>query len=182
MPSKQSAPMLPIAPMLPSRKRQISAHAAAAAWSSSRGSNAVQLRTTERVPRRQRSGSTPHDPITADQRSLPDLLLLARRPPLPGLASIFAIREQLHSQSPRVTNTALIWTDPLILPIPQKYLSTCAALTSSAPPTCPNPHSLFAAPLPCGTAFPLPPDAISCLGAFQPPAVGARRETVIAGG
>ena len=31
----------------------------------------------------------------------------------------------------------------------------------------PNLHSLFAAPLSCGTAFPLPPDAISCLGALR---------------
>ena len=54
--------------------------------------SAAQLRTPERAPRRQRSGSTPHDPITADQRSLPDLLLLARRPPYPGshLSSQFA--------------------------------------------------------------------------------------------
>ena len=78
MPSRQSAPMLP------SRKRQISAPAAAAAWSSLRGSNAAQLRTTERAHRRQRSGSIRHDPITADQRSLPELLLLARRPPQPS--------------------------------------------------------------------------------------------------
>jgi len=48
------------------------------------------------------------------------------------------------------------------------------------PLACPNPHSFFAAPLPCGTA--LSPDAISCLGAFQPPVVGARGEIVIAGG
>src|SRR5947209_390379 len=78
MPSRQSTPMLP------RRKRQISAHAAAAAWSSSSGSNAAQLRTTERARQRQRSGSTPHDPITADQRALPDLFLLARRPPQPS--------------------------------------------------------------------------------------------------
>ena len=31
----------------------------------------------------------------------------------------------------------------------------------------------IAAPLSCGTAFPLPPDAISCLGAFRTPAGGA---------
>jgi hypothetical protein len=28
----------------------------------------------------------------------------------------------------------------------------------------------------------LPPDAISCLGAFQPPVVGARGKVVLAGG
>src|SRR5271166_2572908 len=78
MPSKQSAPMLP------SRKRQISAHAAAAGCSSLRGSNAAQLRTTEQARQRQRSGSTPHDPITADQRPLPDLFLLACSPPQPS--------------------------------------------------------------------------------------------------
>ena len=89
MPSRQSAPMLPS----PSRKRQISAPAAAAAWSSLRGSNQAQRHTTERARRRQRSGSTPHDPITANQRSLPDLFLLAcRRPPQPSshLSSQFA--------------------------------------------------------------------------------------------
>src|SRR4051794_16481690 len=32
----------------------------------------------------------------------------------------------------------------------------------------------FAAPLSRGAAFPLPPDAISCLGAFRPPVSGAR--------
>src|SRR5213083_2621785 len=80
MPSKQSPPMLPS----PSRKRQISAPAAAAAWSSLRGSNAAQRRTTERAHPPQRSGSIPHDPNTADQRALPDLFLLACSPPQPS--------------------------------------------------------------------------------------------------
>jgi len=46
----------------------------------------------------------------------------------------------------------------------------------------PNPHGLFAAPLPRGTSGALPPDAISCLGAFRPPVVGARGKFVRAGG
>ena len=41
----------------------------------------MQRRTTEQARRRQQPGSTPHDLITADQRALPDLFLLARRPP-----------------------------------------------------------------------------------------------------
>src|SRR5207302_1372933 len=41
-------------------------------------------RTTERARQRQRSESTHHDLITADQRALPDLFLLARRPPCRG--------------------------------------------------------------------------------------------------
>ena len=41
----------------------------------------MQRHTTEQARRRQQSGSTPHDLITADQRALPDLFLLARRPP-----------------------------------------------------------------------------------------------------
>jgi hypothetical protein len=57
-----------------------------------------------------------------------------------------------------------------------------AFLSLPLPLACPNPHSFFAAPLPCGTARPLSPDAISCLGAFQPPVVGERGEIVIAGG
>jgi hypothetical protein len=103
--------MLPIAPMLPSRKRQISAHAAAAAWSSSRGSNAAQLRTTERAPRRQRSGSTPHDPITADQRALPDLCLLACSPPQPSspsssqFADCFTRNRSLQPATPSLAAT-----------------------------------------------------------------------------
>jgi hypothetical protein len=44
----------------------------------------VQLRTIDRARQCQRSGSTPHDPITAGQRSLPDLFLLACRPPSPS--------------------------------------------------------------------------------------------------
>jgi hypothetical protein len=55
-------------------------------------------------------------------------------------------------------------------------------LSLPLPLACPNPHSLFAAPLPCGSAIPLPPDAISCLGAFQPPVIGARGKVVLAGG
>jgi integrase/recombinase XerD len=42
------------------------------------------LRFTEQARQRQRSGSTPHDPITADQRSPPELLLLACSPPQPS--------------------------------------------------------------------------------------------------
>ena len=55
-------------------------------------SNAAQLRTTERARQYQPSGSTPHDPITAHQRSLPDLFWLAYRPPHPSshLSSQFA--------------------------------------------------------------------------------------------
>ena len=41
----------------------------------------MQLRITSRAHQYQRSGSTRHDPITADQRSLPDLFWLAYRPP-----------------------------------------------------------------------------------------------------
>jgi hypothetical protein len=45
----------------------------------------------------------------------------------------------------------------------------------------PNPHSLFAAPPSRGSAFPLPPDAISCLSAFRTPAGGASGEISAAG-
>src|SRR5271166_4253146 len=87
------------------------------------------------------------------------------------LIFICSIRRQLHSLSPCTTYRALTCIDLLSLPIAQKYLSTRCALTSPAPPTGLNLHSLFAAPLPCGSARALPPDAISCLGAFQPPVV-----------
>jgi hypothetical protein len=72
------------------------------------------------------------------------------------------------------TYNALTSNDLLTLPIAQKHLSTLRTLTSPAPPTSRNLHSPLAAALSCGTAFPLPPDAISCLGAFQPPVAGAR--------
>src|SRR5947199_6405394 len=47
-------------------------------------SNAAQLGTIDPTRQRQQSESTHHDLITADQRSLPDLFLLAPRPPYRG--------------------------------------------------------------------------------------------------
>jgi hypothetical protein len=43
----------------------------------------------------------------------------------------------------------------------------------------PNIHSLLPAPSPRGTAGALPPAAISCLGAFRPPAASARGLAII---
>jgi hypothetical protein len=51
---------------------------------SSKGSNEAQHRTIDPARQRQRSGSTHHDPITANQRPLPDLFLPAPHPPQPG--------------------------------------------------------------------------------------------------
>src|ERR1700730_12314594 len=101
--------------------------------------------------------------------------MLAGLQPAPAkLAFILSIRRLLHSQSLPATRNALIGSKLLILTRPKNLLCVHSALISSAPPARPNPHSAPGAPVPCGSARPLPPDAISCLGAFQPPVDGAR--------
>src|SRR3954469_22748038 len=75
------------APMLPSRKRQIFVPPVAAAGSSSSASNAAPLHTTGLPRQRKRSGLTPHDPITADQRALADSFVLLHRQPCLDLHS-----------------------------------------------------------------------------------------------
>src|SRR5947207_3634724 len=142
MPSKQSAPILPIAPMLPSRKQQSSAPAAAAACSSSSGSNGAQLRSTDPVRHRHSSGSTPHDPVTSDQRELPSCFcwLTARRTwvrmhPVDLQTTALAIisrNQQCHSSAAACSFSR-----------EQNTVSTCRALTSPASPACPNPHSVL---------------------------------------
>jgi hypothetical protein len=92
------------------------------------------------------------------------------QPAAAKLAFIRSICRQLHSQSPRAACSAFTSTNRLIVPTPQKYLATRPSLTSSAPPACSNLHSLFAVAPSCGANGPLPPDAISCLGAFRTPA------------
>src|SRR3954463_4120419 len=142
MPSKQSAPILPIAPMLPSRKQQSSAPAAAAACSSSSGSNGAQLRSTDPVRHRHSSGSTPHDPVTSDQRELPSCFcwLTARRTwvrmhPVDLQTTALAIisrNQQCHSSAAACSFSR-----------EQNTVSTCRALTSPASPACPDPHSVL---------------------------------------
>src|SRR5215469_1730111 len=124
MPSRQSAPMLP------SRKRRISAPAAAVAWSSSSGSNAVQRHTTEQARRRRQSGSTPHDLITADQRQLSDLYLLACSPPQPSS----------HSDAQFADSCT---RNHLSLPTTRSLAPTCASSSypkNISPTAAPSPH------------------------------------------
>src|SRR5215212_7479010 len=152
--------------MPPSRKRQISAHAAVAGWSSSSGSNAAQLRTTGRP--RQRSGSTPHDPIAAAQLPLSESFLLVQPPPQPS--------SHLSSQFPhcRTSNRFVQPKDfPLAATSSPYSTEKSFCVYSISPrqhsrrdqtPIALLPHRPPAAPL-----SHLPPDAISCLGAFQTP-------------
>src|SRR3954462_1703772 len=147
MPSRQCAPMLPIAPMLPSRKQQVSAPAAAAACSSSKGLNEAPHRTTDPVRHGQSSGSTPHDPDTSDQRELPSLFLLAYRPPYLGPHASRQFSDNCtrnHLAQPTVHSFAAACS----FSREQNTVSTCRALTSPASPLRPNPHSL------CGTTLP----------------------------
>jgi hypothetical protein len=97
--------------------------------------------------------------------------LAARRA---GARTHTSICRELHSQSSRATNRAPICTGLFILTKAQKYLCSHRVPRSSASLACPNLHSLLAAPPSRGAAFPLPPDAIPCLGAFRTPASGAQ--------
>jgi hypothetical protein len=147
---------------------------------SSRGSNQARLHTTGQARRRQPSGSTPHDPITANQPVLPDLFLLGRRPPLPSshsYAQFPAICTRNHPAQP----TARSFAPTCSLTALQNHPCTLRFLSLPLPLACPNPHSLFAAPLSRGAAFPIPPDAISCLGAFRTPVTEPGVSSVFAG-
>jgi hypothetical protein len=96
-----------------------------------------------------------------------------------------SIRSHLPSQISRATHSAFIRINSLTLTALQNHLNHLRACHFPSLPlllACPNPHSFVAAPLSRGTAFPLPPDAISCLDAFQPPVSGAWGEISAAGG
>ena len=80
-----------------------------------------------------------------------------------------SIRTKLRSQIPRTAHSTFIRTNSLALAARQNRLCTSLFRSSPLPLACPNLHSLFVAPPSCGTEGPLPPDAISCLGAFRTP-------------
>ena len=133
-----------------------------------------ETRTIGQARQRLRSGSTPHDPITADQQPLPDLFLPTGRPPQPSspLSSEFAGRCLCH---------------PAAQPAAHPFAPSCSSGLDrkiSTAPVAPSPRqhrrpaetsiAFLAAPLSCGTEGPLSLAAISCLGAFQPPVARAR--------
>ena len=101
-------------------------------------------------------------------------LLAGSQPAAPRLAPVHQIGPQSRRQSPHTPCAPLVRTDALTLTWQKADRHKRSAQTSSSHTPWPNPHSA------CGTAAaPLP--AISCLGAFRPPAARARGEVVIAG-
>src|ERR1700704_2839495 len=96
-------------------------------------------------------------------------LLAGSQPAAPRLAPVHQIGPQSRRQSPHTPCAPLV--RPAALPLPGKKPDRHkrSAPPSSSHTPWPNPHSA------CGTAAaPLP--AISCLGAFRPPAARARGE------
>ena len=96
-------------------------------------------------------------------------LLPGSQPAAPRLAPVHQIGPQSRRQSPHTPCAPLVRTDALTLTWQKADRHKRSAPTSSSHTPWPNPHSA------CGTAAaPLP--AISCLGAFRPPAARARGE------
>ena len=96
-------------------------------------------------------------------------LLAGSQPAAPRLAPVHQIGPQSRRQSPHTPCAPLVRTDALTLTWQKADRHKRSAPTSSSHTPWPNPHSA------CGTAAaPLP--AISCLGAFRPPAARARGE------
>ena len=96
-------------------------------------------------------------------------LLAGSHPAAPRLAPVHQIGPQSRRQSPHTPCAPLVRTDALTLTWQKADRHKRSAPTSSSHTPWPNPHSA------CGTAAaPLP--AISCLGAFRPPAARARGE------
>jgi len=96
-------------------------------------------------------------------------LLASSQPAAPRLAPVHQIGPQSRRQSPHTPCAPLVRTDALTLTWQKADRHKRSAPTSSSHTPWPNPHSA------CGTAAaPLP--AISCLGAFRPPAARARGE------
>src|ERR1700704_2878733 len=96
-------------------------------------------------------------------------LLAGSQPAAPRLAPVHQIGPQSRRQSPHTPCAPLVRTDALTLTWQKADRHKRSAPTSSSHTPWPSPHSA------CGTAAaPLP--AISCLGAFRPPAARARRE------
>ena len=96
-------------------------------------------------------------------------LLAGSQPAAPRLAPVHQIGPQSRRQSPHTPCAPLVRTDALTLTLQKADRHKRSAPTSSSHTPWPNPHSA------CGTAAaPLP--AISCLGAFRPPAARARGE------
>ena len=96
-------------------------------------------------------------------------LLAGSQPAAPRLAPVHQIGPQSRRQSPHTPCAPLVRIDALTLTWQKADRHKRSAQTSSSHTPWPNPHSA------CGTAAaPLP--AISCLGAFRPPAARARGE------
>src|SRR6195256_4240232 len=96
-------------------------------------------------------------------------LLAGSQSAAPRLAPVHQIGPQSRRQSPHTPCASLVRTDALTLTWQKADRHKRSAPTSSSHTPWPNPHSA------CGTAAaPLP--AISCLGAFRPPAARARGE------
>src|SRR3954447_1591326 len=96
-------------------------------------------------------------------------LLAGSQPAAPRLAPVHQIGAQSRRQSPHTPCAPLVRTDALTVTWQKADRYKRSAPTSSSHTPWPNPHSA------CGTAAaPLP--AISCLGAFRPPAARARGE------
>jgi hypothetical protein len=96
-------------------------------------------------------------------------LLAGSQPAAPRLAPVHQIGPQSRRQSPHTPCAPLVRTDALTLTWQKADRHKRSAPTSSSLTPWPNPHSA------CGTAAaPLP--AISCLGAFRPPAARALGE------
>ena len=96
-------------------------------------------------------------------------LLAGSQPAAPRLAPVHQIGPQSRRQSPHTPCAPLVRTDALTVTWQKADRHKRSAPTSSSHTPWPNPHSA------CGTAAaPLP--AISCLGAFRPPAARARGE------
>ncbi len=96
-------------------------------------------------------------------------LLAGSQPAAPRLAPVHQIGPQSRRQSPHTPCAPLVRTDALTLTWQKADRHKRSAPTSSSHTPWPNPHSA------CGTAA-APPTAISCLGAFRPPAARARGE------
>jgi hypothetical protein len=142
------------------------APAAADACSSSRPSRAAASQSTDPRPRQPRSGSTPHDAVSAD--------------PAPHRSALFF--PALARQHTGLRRSARLARDRTANPVQQRAIRSFApARTPKIPakairspasaqlpqhtPT-PNPHSIRCT---VGASHP----AISCLGAFRTPAVRA---------
>ena len=96
-------------------------------------------------------------------------LLAGSQPAAPRLAPVHQIGPQSRRQSPHTPCAPLVRIDALTLTWQKADRHKRSAQTSSSHTPWPNPHSA------CGTAAaPLP--AISCLGAFRPPAARAPGE------